>query len=219
MRFLALLFFSVAAYGQSMVMPEGNPVSRIASPPGNGAIEILCEGDSLTAGFGSVPYSTYLAQIWPGCHIVNIATSGDNIAGVIAELAAEVTPRAPATTGYSKVIMILCIGRNNLASAMSATTLYAQSKPYWASVRALGIKLALCSIPPQAIVDGGWNSSMETERLSFNTLEQSDLSLLDIFINLDVPSLPLQGDGIHITAPGEQNWAAYNAVRINPSKL
>lgn len=214
-RFITILLLSTAAHAQLAVMPQGAAATRIVTPPGNGAVDIIEEGDSLTAGYLAIPYSFYLQSIWPGVSMSNVATSGDTIDGITSEFDAQIAPHDPTVTGYYKADELVCIGTNDIANGMDAPTLYTKLKIYWGKVRGKHIKCVVMTIP----IRTDWAAPYDTVRKAENVLILSDPSQFDAVINMDNLVFQKQADGIHPTAYGSQQWANYIPTVIDPWTL
>jgi hypothetical protein len=118
----------------------------------------VCDGDSLTFGAAQdgnpvTPYPTQLASL-TGKPAINLGISGQTIATMNANYAANVAPRFNASTANA---LILEGGANDIIGNATASQIDASVRSYCAKARATGYKVYLLTMPPfpQGGVIGG----------------------------------------------------------------
>lgn len=163
----------------------------------------VMDGDSITAGQGvSVAYAKYFMTLTGVCAATSVAVSGQRLAAMDTNYAANVAPLFN-TTRSSVAIM----GGTNDIGFDGATdlTLRTYIQSYAAKARATGFKIYPITILSRN--DASWNGTKEGYRAAFNSwLKANFASFADGVIDLDsVPesqdpsNLTYYQDGLHPT--------------------
>jgi lysophospholipase L1-like esterase len=170
---------------------------------------VVCDGDSMTAGFGLDPsefYPTVLGTSLGGAWTVtNTAVTGRNIQQMID--AAPTSVDTQYGNPGSNTVVILG-GSNDVATGTSAATILSRLETYTAARRAVGWTVFIGTIPP----NGSLSGAQETARQTVNSTIRSNLAtygdgLVDFAADprLDDPldtTYYFEGDRLHWTAAG-----------------
>lgn len=121
-------------------------ILSLAIPPINGIV--VMEGDSRTVGTGATSVSTNypsqlagpLAGSWK---MSNVAASGNTVAQMQSQIAAEVTPLY--SNNRPRNIAIVWGGINDASAGADAATIHSRLSGWCTSVRALGYKVIICT--------------------------------------------------------------------------
>lgn len=179
-----------------------------------GRISLVAEGDSLTAGFGSIPWTQPFAQCLPQATVYNVATSGARLGdNMIGEGASQVDANYDAAAVRN--FCVLWAGTNDIMNApqRDAATVYGYMQAWCAARRAAHPGWFI-------IVLNSINGSTQSVRDQFNALLAADHSFCDAFI--DVATLAetyatkptwWQADHLHLTADGHTNVPCNEVVK------
>jgi lysophospholipase L1-like esterase len=170
---------------------------------------VVCDGDSMTAGFGLQPsefYPTVLATSLGGAWTVdNTAVTGRNIQQMIDAAPASVDTQY-GNPGSNTVVILG--GSNDVATGTSAATILSRLATYTSARRGVGWRVFVGTIPP----NGSLSGAQETARQTVNSTIRSNLAtygdgLVDFAADsrlddaLDT-TYYFEGDRLHWTAAG-----------------
>jgi hypothetical protein len=170
---------------------------------------IFSEGDSITdavfANGGGVPkLSGQKTRIPTG----NMAITGSSIATMNTRKATMKSIVAQALKVQKKVIVTIAIGRNDL-NGTTGSAYYTSVMSYVAEIRALGAKVAICTVLPSTV-----SGTFETNRNAYNSLLRSGVGTdFDALIDYDTTLMGTLStasntsyyyDGTHPTLLGQQ---------------
>jgi lysophospholipase L1-like esterase len=178
--------------------------------------QIVCDGDSMTAGFGLQPsefYPTVLANsIDAAWDVANTAVTGRNIQQMIDAAPASVDVLYGGS-GQTNIVVILG-GSNDVATGTSSSTILSRLATYVSDRRAVGwssgtSRIAFGTIPP----NGGLSGAQETVRQTVNTALRANAGGIygDILVDFAADSrlddaldttYYFEGDRLHWTAAG-----------------
>lgn len=175
---------------------------------------VFTEGDSITdastaLGGGAPKLSAQKTKYPTG----NLAISGTGVTAMTTTRKSTMKQAvADALKVYKKVIVTIAVGANDLQSTTGATY-YASIIAYAAEIRALGAKVAICTVLPRA-VGGGITSTFETNRNAYNVLLRAGVGVdFDGLIDYDTTLMGTQSttanatyypDGTHPSLVGQQ---------------
>jgi lysophospholipase L1-like esterase len=189
---------------------------RVEAPAAQVPGDIVCDGDSMTAGFGLQPsefYPTVLANnIDAAWDVTNTAVTGRNIQQMIDAAPASVDVLYGGS-GQTNIIVILG-GSNDVATGTSSSTILSRLATYVSDRRAVGwssgtSRIAFGTIPP----NGGLSGAQETVRQTVNTALRANAGGIYGDILVDFAADPrlddaldttyyFEGDRLHWTAAG-----------------
>jgi lysophospholipase L1-like esterase len=201
-------FFKLVASGV-LYVPAQRRFRFVRAPAGVLPGLVVCDGDSMTAGFGLSPpefYPTVLGNSLGGAwSVTNTAVTGRNIQQMIDAAPASVDTQY-GNPGSNTVVILG--GSNPVASGVSAATILSQLAEYTADRRAVGWRVAIGTIPP----NGSLSGAQETVRQTVNSTLRSSLATYgDILVDFAAdPRLDdaldttyyFEGDRLHWTAAG-----------------
>jgi lysophospholipase L1-like esterase len=171
--------------------------------------QVICDGDSLTAGSGIVNSGIYPFQLWQdlaasGYIVWNEGTSGDTLANMITNAAANVDVDYAAT--HSANIVVIWAGTNDVNGTTSLATMQTNIQTYCNARRAVGWKVVVVNMLPRATFDAG----REAIRVAYNTWLSSNWSFFadgyaDVAAEANLQNTAdttYFTDGTHLTAAG-----------------
>lgn len=151
---------------------------------GNAALNIMCEGDSVTFGF-QLPttdrYSSQLQQRYPkSWSISNVAVSGSKVADLVSRAAVVDATLSPVAK-YN--ILCVMVGINDLYNSggvgAAPATMWSDYKAYLAARRAAGWKIVLGT--PTVVIDVGARFvQYEADRQTLISLIKSEPTQYDV---------------------------------------
>lgn len=166
---------------------------------------VLSEGDSISESNGAPKKSNQKTK-FPLC---NLALSGTGVTQMTTTRKATMKAAiADAVKLYKTVVVTIHMGANDIA-AYTGSAYYAATMPYVAELRALGAKVAICTILPRSS-----NPTFNTNRAAYNTLLRAGVGNdFDALIDYDTTIMGLEAtttnttyylDGLHPTDVGQQ---------------
>lgn len=146
-------------------------IAMLAAGPRRG--QLLLEGDSQTVGASPITIATNYPSVLSGTladnwKVLNVATSGETLTQMQAEIAAQV--QAQYNRAYARQVVVIFGGVNDAAAMISSpgtideTTIYNRIVTYGQTVRALGFRVLVCTLTPasSAAVGPTYNSKSAT---------------------------------------------------------
>lgn len=184
--------------------------SLVAKPYAN----VVCTGDSITAGNGAM-FHNYPALLDAGilaaaktAWVKNMGVPGRTIADMLSNHSAE---DAQYDGSYSRNILMVWAGSNDLNAGTTPAVIYADTVSYCQALRAVGYRVAVCTTLPRI---GG----AEANRLALNALIVVNWptfadALADVASNpimgANPPNASYYADGVHPNAAGYDLLAPY----------
>jgi lysophospholipase L1-like esterase len=182
---------------------------------------VLCEGDSITAGFGAGAANSYPTLMSSSLHgtpsVLNPSRPGDTIVDLASQAADWQTPYRPDVPA----INVLWIGTNDLMYSTDGPTTFAALKAVCLERRALGWKVIVLTCMPRT--DAG-SSSHATRYLIYNALIRSQwVEFADAMVDVVAdPRLAnsantafFSTDKVHLNAAGQAVVASLVAPVVN----
>ncbi len=167
---------------------------------------IVCDGDSITAGYLLNPpefYPTVMAaSLGAGWTVTNHAVTG----WVVQDLLDHTSTVDSQYVAGAQVVFLA--GSNDLAASSSSSTILSKLSTYGLGRKAVGFRTIICTITPRGSLDG----TQEANRVSVNASLRANLSTYaDLLVDLVADSRLADcfdatyynsGDRLHPTAAG-----------------
>jgi acyl-CoA thioesterase I len=131
---LAVIASVIALY--LIFSPGGRMIEK--TPPGE---NIICLGDSLTAGVGASPGMDYPSQLSGliGVHVINAGVRGDTTGDALKRLDRDVLSKSPR-------IVLVILGMNDLASALPSEKMFSNLEKIIDRIQAKGAMVVVGGI-------------------------------------------------------------------------
>lgn len=201
----------VLLYNRMLALGELEAIEYVlATKNGLTYRQIVCDGDSRTAGNNVAVYYDYPSQMQRQLGIVvrmlNTGIGGYPVSSIILEAPVRIDP---IRFGQSNDTVVIFGGINDIIlSGRSAAQVYADLVTYWAARRAAGWKIVACTEidanSAQAI-----SADWRTKRAELNVLIKSDPSLYDALADLAVDA--------RIGVDGAADTAYFVSDKVHPS--
>jgi lysophospholipase L1-like esterase len=188
---------------------------------------LIIVGDSFVGGTGATTAQEAYARILEaetGKSLVAIGGAGLRLSALnLTDLTDAVT--ASVSAGLNPIV-VLDIGKNDLAANTSAATLETLYESYCDAITGTGAKLVCVTMPPRAdgFSGGSDSTSYETQRLLFNAWLLSQTSMFDEVADTaananlgqtaDLSGPYYDGDNIHLSDLGHAEWASVILPKI-----
>ena len=168
---------------------------------------IMCVGDSVTAGKGATPYSTYLQQLVGGnATVVNVAVSGQQTSGGLSGLEKNMKT-------YSPTYVLIMEGENDAIWGVSTSTLQYNLSQMISIVKSYNATPILSTITPNQRDTGVGYAIMNYNSAIASLASSSGVTLVDSYSNVVSNWSNLSYDGLHPNDAGSQALAnGFNAV-------
>jgi len=145
--------------------------------------QIICDGDSRTAGSGASVYYDYPSALQRSLGIVvrmrNFGIGGYPVSSMLLEAPIRIDP----LRFKPDDVVVVFGGINDILAAHTPSQVYADLKAYWAARRAAGWRVVACTeIDANSAL--AIAASWRTHRATLNTLIKSDSSLYDALADL-----------------------------------
>jgi len=185
---------------------------------------VVCEGDSLTAGFG---LGTPATEAWPAVLIAskgatwmatNMGVSGKTIATATTAGAANIDTLFDTKVANNPPVVIVWAGTNDLAAGATAAAAYANLSTFITARKATGWRVIALTM-----IKRGVDAGLETKRGQYNALILANTAGADAVVDVgadaafdDVTDATYyQADQIHTTAAGHIVVAGLVEVAID----
>jgi hypothetical protein len=217
-----MALYSSALSASNMVSAYNAMTTRLALSSNTMAAArvLVAEGDSITATQTAPVGYPFLYNSAPPSPLIvgfNNAVSGSTIADLNTR-AAALNASLPTTIGTRKFILSVLIGANDLLGYAGGTTAWlAALASYCDAQRAVGRKVAICTVLPQTTP--GFNTEQVTANTAIKTWVGTHAdALVDFTTNAnltDASNTTYFTAGVHPTASGQTQMQAVYGPVIN----
>lgn len=129
--------------------------------------QIILDGDSITQSFGTslnVGWPRSLSKAFPSYRMINLGIPGQTMATMAGNVATKVVARFQ--SGYSKNILVVWAGTNDVVAGATAATIYANLQSETAAAKTAGFKVVWATMLPRTDLTSG----MQTVWAAYNAL-------------------------------------------------
>jgi acyl-CoA thioesterase-1 len=153
--------------------------------------KILAYGDSLTAGTGASPETSYPAQLQRivGRSVINGGVPGETTTGGLERLGAALDEHEPQ-------LVILCLGGNDMLHQQDRAQMRANLRTMIEQIRARGLPLVLLGVPEPKLI------GLSSEPMYAELAREFRLPLEDNVLSLVLSDRQLKADQIHANEKG-----------------
>lgn len=166
--------------------------------------QLVCDGDSLTAGVGvadatTQSYPPQLRSLYNGpnsFNLYNFGIAGQTTSDINSDASTQIDILYD--SAMSSNFCLVWAGTNDLVAGTSPATVYNNLKTYWAARRSAGWKVVAFTALPRSAP--GVPAGFEADRQTLNTSIRSDSSLYDAIVDLAADSrIGDSGDELNTT--------------------
>lgn len=200
-----LAFFNTTRTAEQILAIDTAAKALIA---GKTFSQVIFDGDSLTRGFGAAAGSDYPAQAMPSIGATtwdrwNLGIGGQTMDTINTNAAANVDTKYSAT--YTKSVVVLWAGVNDLLAGTAAADVYADISAYVSGRQTAGYKVIVLTVTKASTL----TAPQETARQALNVLILNNAAGADAVVDVAAhANLQNTGDatyffdGVHLTAAG-----------------
>lgn len=174
--------------------------------------KIVCDGDSLTAGFDGATYipnfsypSQSVLNLGSNWQLVNIGVSGYQTSNILANVSSRVDSLS--NTALTKNILVLWIGTNDLLNSVAVATIESNIASYISGRQSAGFSVVICTLTPSQYASRP--GSYDANRLLLNTWINAGSSGANAVCD----------SGNNATLSDPTNTTYYNADKLHLTRL